>query len=1308
MCADVAPASTALPSILEVVPSSGLEVADEQRIYESLLGGELFGGLRKLVITRDTPRLQSLLTERLPLHDLLDVYAPSLATVGDDLGEPFDVNESMPTHALRAAAAVGLALIDPGQRAAAVDAAARWYRVAASSAAPSESVVQDPRIRQGAVGLIVADVVDVDGSDSAIPLLAATALALDDEGTIGHRAVEVSVSVVFDAFGAGRVASLQLATCPALPPLLAPDPRWMVLFGGDARFKSALDAAWTTAADPFDCGVLWSIRSGGAAIETVEQESLGAALAVGLRELHRRRRLRRMISPYRLNDRTVIVGALGPGGKLRSVTGYEKKLEAVRRHPGWVDGSRVVVPSVDAEVARRHGMELDIVAVPNVDSAAKAARRRDRASLLRLSAIALVLAAMIGVSLAAVAQNAWSGRSTAERNRRNAELRALAARLATMASDQVQGDANGKGLLLAMISDDVARMAGEHTETLAAVVRDQSTLLRILRPKQGAFEKSAFAADGTVALLATNAGEARLVDVVTGDSRWSVGYPPGVQLAPTQRDITAVALESSARLAAVASSTRTIEILRPTAQGSFTRLAELEVSRDANPSGLRRERNVASILAFSPSGTGLVAFGPTVGLLGYDIIAGDREARFRCGFSDEVRAIMPLNETTVVVLTPSNVSSVDLATCAASPLRSFDAGTAGASVGVDGDGRVVAGATRGNELLAGPIDGELATVASSGPYSRVAIGQIDGAMTITASSGVGTFGWALDTGRQRFGLRASGTVLLARDRLLWLHDGVAEVHAPEGNAAQIDKIDIGANVMAFAGQDLAVASLGNWIAVFPKWSAGAPARPALELRGPPGTTVSALKGSPDGQWLAAIFSGNGPPSVMVWHSDSDRGQAIELQAAATSIAFAGDSLLVGDRAGNVRSFHHDKTAWKERTAIMVAGWAGALAVAQDGDTALVVVMGGVNENASVALVEVPTLQVRTTRALTSPAIPPVATGLSSGGFLIAHGAGSMIFLSRDLAIEGSLDADLDYVRDVVEVTRTGQAIVVGRGRATTVDLTSHSLVDSPTWASAGTFGAAATSADGRFLATAPLLAWPVTMWSLDAQDIRARVCNAVGGDLSRQEWQELIGDAVSYRRVCADKIHERFSQSPRQWQVASADAEMAHNLVTTKVSGVCTGDASAALHLEHSSDGSARVCEGARPLADVVVSLPRLNWRPDMSTVRVVPASSLTDTKPPAPGWYVFARGEDSDGDSSTIVNLVVGDEVLWADGLPGTPELAIISVPYIDGTRYVAAYSTSEKGSATIIFPTAGPGTEPNTIDSWAMPGRIAGEIAA
>ncbi|TVL88455.1 WD40 repeat domain-containing protein [Streptomyces sp. SAJ15] len=269
------------------------------------------------------------------------------------------------------------------------------------------------------------------------------AAALLMAGCEPRRRPLVQVPVVFgetdhhDDEEPGATGVLELREFPAGPPGLYPDPRTMTgLRSSDGQFATALGRAWAVAGPGRGSRcVLWRLifTDRPAPPARIEGPSLGAAFALGLRELVRHPRTRRPSVAwlrgvfYGLRPRTAVTGALGNGERLTGVSGMESKLLAARRK-----GLRLVAPAANRPGAAHAPEPADVKFAETLRQADRYARRFRTARLL--TALALVAAA---VTSGVVVEHRESAAK--------AQL-ANAHRLAVVSEDLLQSDVGLAGL----------------------------------------------------------------------------------------------------------------------------------------------------------------------------------------------------------------------------------------------------------------------------------------------------------------------------------------------------------------------------------------------------------------------------------------------------------------------------------------------------------------------------------------------------------------------------------------------------------------------------------------------------------------------------------------------------------------------------------------------------------------------------------------------------------------------------------------------------------------------------------------------
>ncbi|WP_406004557.1 WD40 repeat domain-containing protein [Streptomyces sp. NBC_00987] len=253
----------------------------------------------------------------------------------------------------------------------------------------------------------------------------------------------VQVPVVFgetdhhDDDEPGATGVLELREFPAGPPGLYPDPVSMTgLRSSDGQFATALGRAWSlTGPGRGSRCVLWRLvfTDRQALPSRIEGPSLGAAFALGLRELLRHPRTRRPSVAWLrgafhgLRPRTAVTGALGHGERLIGVSGMESKLLAARRK-----GLRLVAPAANRPGAAHAPEPADVKFAETLRQADRHARRFRTGRLLTVLAL---------VAAAAASGVVVEHRESAARNRL-----ATAHRLADVSENLLQSDIGLAGL----------------------------------------------------------------------------------------------------------------------------------------------------------------------------------------------------------------------------------------------------------------------------------------------------------------------------------------------------------------------------------------------------------------------------------------------------------------------------------------------------------------------------------------------------------------------------------------------------------------------------------------------------------------------------------------------------------------------------------------------------------------------------------------------------------------------------------------------------------------------------------------------
>jgi hypothetical protein len=231
-------------------------------------------------------------------------------------------------------------------------------------------------------------------------------LALDLTGDFPSTVDTITMPVVFagdtrDVLGAGTpgvgaTGKLVLELLTSGPPGLHPNPSNMCFLRADTGFAASIGQAWTSAPARLKAAcITWTLRLGTDAaqpVTSISGGSLGAAIAVALKELTTPRWIRRSFQPRNLDPRCAITAAVADQGALTGVTGLDRKVAAAADA-----GLRLIVADHDFETAKQapHGREVQIQGAITVHDATRRARghlnRRFRATISTIALSALIL-----------------------------------------------------------------------------------------------------------------------------------------------------------------------------------------------------------------------------------------------------------------------------------------------------------------------------------------------------------------------------------------------------------------------------------------------------------------------------------------------------------------------------------------------------------------------------------------------------------------------------------------------------------------------------------------------------------------------------------------------------------------------------------------------------------------------------------------------------------------------------------------------------------------------------------------------------
>lgn len=1077
------------------------DTAAERGLYGALSGTALLlEFMQELVEADDAESLRALCYGTVPLHDLTSRYCNVVGAPPAPHQAPFSGGDPV-TGAVRNLAALGLALVDEaGLVTGHLDVARTWLahtNAAPGAAAPAGWVLPACRHRRRLVTIVES----LHGREFGTAMVV-WLLELDQAGP--RRRAEAAVEVLLDRGDTGIRATLRGAVLRGTPAALVPDPRSMVLFSADERFRSGLESAWRSAGGKGHGTVVWSLSDLDGPIDHVRDVSLTAAFAVLLDELRRiGSRLRGRFTVRRISAGTAVVGGVNDEGELVSVSGYLNKMAAA------ADLDRVVVPPGDLAKARTYatGRQSEVVAATTWQDAARHSRRRNRQAMLRIARMSLVV----------VLVGAMAGGGFWWRQRHVQEVRDTAAQVAQQAFDLSSGDDSGLALLLAMASDDIAARVGKRTENLDLIARGNASLRRILRPDEGRFDELAVSRNGSWAVLSTSTGAAQVVSTKSGDTFWR-RKGSGVERPSPGVYVSSVAMSRAGQRAAVATTDLTITVLE-NKDRTWPEAATLKLPVPSRPGALNTELNKVDLLSFTPKGKALVAYTGRVGLFQFDtadLTAPPRKCPVPSG-----AVAMSVTDDTALLTTGRKVFTINLKNCAQSVVF-----TAPQDVelhdAVD-DGGVVAAVTRGAQLLVMRPGKPETLLSDRGPYHGVSITVDDEQPHLSAATGSGTFGWLIRERTQEFGLRKSGRAVRAMGIVVRVHGGIAEIHDDRHAPATIAATPyFGGRSVEWAGSNLVLRG-HNALWAGPQaatMSAEQFSDPAsyrkLEL--PENIKTQELVTSGHGPWAALLFrvGATETKQLLVWNVVDGRRYDIVPPGtqAPNHVVFLDDDLYVGYLDGDVKRFRLRDGAWQHTDTRRLPARVVALGARDGTGGVYAVVNAAADKQPTVVRLSKTDLAVTAESPVGGPTSITQVRALSDGQVVVGTGAGLITFLTPQLQVRGThQDGQLRFVLDITEVPGFRQIIISGVRRSVVLDqVTRAPRADA--WAHGAPFESAAPSSDGRVLATYSTETSDLAMWTLDDPDLRARVCRAVGRDLTSEEWTTYVGSDLSYEPVC--------------------------------------------------------------------------------------------------------------------------------------------------------------------------------------------------
>lgn len=1036
-----------------------------------------------LVRRGDADGLRRVMEGETPLHRLLENHGP-YGRPASDLGSPYNRRESAHTHAVRALAAVGLSVIDRDDPSY-PEVARRWYEHSR-------------------------------GSLDASTAVAAFAAELTGEPAT-WRSAEIGVLIAHDA--EGKAAQLRVTARPDLPTGVTPDPRTMAFFTGDDDFHTALATAYRLAGKGLKGAVLWSLRTADGPVDRLTGESFGAAFAVAIDELKRRRRwLTTQLRLRRLRSETFVVGRLLPSGRLASVSGYDAKTQVLTQR------SRVIVPPDDKVRLRDTGAVVKTA--PTWRAAAKAAGRVDRWTVLRFSLAALLLVAGVTAGYAYRADLA----------RERSEQLATATRVAEEAKRLVVGG-DGTGLLLAMASDDLAKSAGQTTTVFEDISQDSGSLVHIYRPSKGAYRRGDMSPDGRLSMIATDVGLVQLVDTRTTKVLWSRDYPPGYQLAAEQIRITALAFSNDGTKVAMGTSDRKITVLGMR-EGAWLPVVVITVPGQS-PRGLAG--NATSIEALALNDKDVYAAGPD-GLFRFRL--DDGEFLGSCPFTGKVADLHAIPDAAVLAL-PDRIDQLAVPTCRKKTLWDAVPGRTYAGVTADKAGQLVAVASHEAQLTAMYHNGLSSVLSSDGPYGNVLIMNTNRGVRVTAAKELavgavsGTFMWNVERNTSVGGLRGWGSLWLGGEHQMWLRDGVAELHSSGSDsfAATATFDEPNPATARWAGPHLLVKTLTKRLYMLPEVrTRGAAGR--VELVDPAANLeLQVIQGDREGRFAAGVaYVGQTDRRLIVWDLRTRQQVSVSEPAgdSPNDVQFANGKLYVAYRSGAIRVYAETASGWSLAQETSIGKPVAMLRLTPEGKSFVILSYTSARSGPfRISLLDSSKLSSTSHRDLDGPMGNPALAVLRDGRIVVAYGAGDVVFLGSDLAIREEKTAkEATYITEVTEVPAMEQVVVSTRLRSYVYDSSSYTEVSDLYWDRAGHVVGADVSPDDALMAVANPFRGDISLWTLRTADRRARACQAIGRELTPEEWATYIGAAYRYRPVCSGYGSAESTQPPPREPVA--------------------------------------------------------------------------------------------------------------------------------------------------------------------------------
>jgi hypothetical protein len=455
--------------------------------------------------------------------------------------------------------------------------------------------------------------------------------------------------------------------------------------------------------------------------------------------------------------------------------------------------------------------------------------------------------------------------------------------------------------------------------------------------------------------------------------------------------------------------------------------------------------------------------------------------------------------------------------------------------------------TRDEKLIS--YDGHnLIPIATSGPYRQLGLSTTNERVVLSAATDSGTFFFNLsDHNRRIGGLRAGGVASLGGENLLLVSGGFGAIHSTEG---AISKTGIRfesrfPTSVRWAGSNVIVQSISG-LTLSTSSDAMTSSREENLASPEEGTCgeFASLTTSQDGHWATAtaVCQRTRNRTAYVWNLQTPDAAPQQLPVGTTGlIAFLdGSSLVTVSPGGRLTYLRRNENGWAV-TATRNVNEGNVLAITVDqGDRAIIALTAkSRSEPPTILRLDPMTLVEQARMPLNGASGYPQIHALSDGRVATTYGAGQLVILSRDLREMQTLTLRFaTLITDIVEL-KLSQQLLISSDRGTfTYDLHTHSLRPTDDWVD-GPSRSFDVSSNDRYVVTSEVLHDIVEVLQVAPTALRSRACDAIGRDLTDEEWREYFDTAiVSPFRVCPQLrtiSAPNGYQNPQQWAVAGGD-----------------------------------------------------------------------------------------------------------------------------------------------------------------------------